>query len=164
MEVVGALTAGGLAGIGLWMLLDRNLVRVVLGVAILGNAMNLAVLTAGKLGAEKAAFVTGTHVPADASNPLPQALVLTAIVIGFGLFVYALAVLKSVRESHGGTTTDRVSAVTEEAAPDGYGSGPDVAEEALKGAGHAPGPREGEHVRTGPGESVAPPGEEVRLP
>ena len=118
MEILAALTVGGLAGIGMWMLLDRNLIRVVLGVAVLGNAINLGVLTSGRFFGESAAFVSATHVPGDAANPLPQALVLTAIVIGFGLFVFALSVLKSVRETHGITTTDRVSAVTEEPAPD----------------------------------------------
>ncbi len=118
MELLAALTVGGLAGIGMWLLLDRNLIRVVLGVAIMGNAINLGVLTAGRFAGEVAAFVTPTTVPTDAANPLPQALVLTAIVIGFGLFAFALAVLKSVRESHGITTTDRVTEVTEESAPD----------------------------------------------
>jgi multicomponent Na+:H+ antiporter subunit C len=118
MEFLAALTAGGLAGIGMWLLLDRNLIRVVLGVAIMGNAINLGVLTAGRFAGEVAAFVTPTVVPTDAANPLPQALVLTAIVIGFGLFTFALAVLQSVRESHGITTTDRVTEVTEEPAPD----------------------------------------------
>jgi multicomponent Na+:H+ antiporter subunit C len=121
MEIIAALTVGGLAGIGMWMLLDRNLVRVVLGVAIIGNAINLGVLTAGRYFGESAAFVTATTVPLDAANPLPQALVLTAIVIGFGLFVFALAVLKSVRETHGITTTDFVTSATEEPAPDGRG-------------------------------------------
>lgn len=121
MEIIAALTVGGLAGIGMWMLLDRNLVRVVLGVAIIGNAINLGVLTSGRYFGESAAFVTATSVPLDAANPLPQALVLTAIVIGFGLFVFALAVLKSVRETHGITTTDFVTNVTEEPAPDGRG-------------------------------------------
>lgn len=118
MEIVAALTVGGLSGIGMWLLLDRNLVRVVLGVAILGNAINLGVLTSGRFFGDTAAFVSATDVPATAANPLPQALVLTAIVIGFGLFVFALAVLKKVRETHGITTTDRVTAVTEEPAPD----------------------------------------------
>jgi multicomponent Na+:H+ antiporter subunit C len=119
MEVIAALTVGGLSGIGMWMLLDRNLVRVVLGVVVLGNAINLGVLTAGRYFGESAAFVSATHVPADGANPLPQALVLTAIVIGFGLFVFAVSVLKSVRETHGITTTDVVTAVTEENALDG---------------------------------------------
>lgn len=121
MEIIAALTVGGLAGIGVWMLLDRNLVRVVLGVVVIGNAINLGVLTSGRFFGESAAFVTATNVPADAANPLPQALVLTAIVISFGLFVFALSVLKSVRETHGMTTTDVVTAVTEEPAPDGRG-------------------------------------------
>jgi multicomponent Na+:H+ antiporter subunit C len=118
MELIAALTTGAMAGIGMWMLLDRNLIRVVLGVVVLGNAINLGVLTSGRLAGERAAFVTPTTVPPDLANPLPQALVLTAIVIGFGLFVFALAVLKSVRETHGITTTDRVTEVTEESAPD----------------------------------------------
>jgi len=121
MEIIAALTVGGLAGIGMWMLLDRNLVRVVLGIVVLGNAINLGVLTAGRYFGESAAFVSASHIPADAANPLPQALVLTAIVIGFGLFVFALAVLKRVRETHGITTTDFVTQVTEEPAPDGRG-------------------------------------------
>ena len=140
MELLAALTAGGLAGIGMWLLLDRNLIRVVLGIAILGNAINLAVLTAGRFAGTDVPFVTATSVPPDPVNPLPQALVLTAIVIGFGLFVFALAVLKSVRESHGITTTDRVTEVTEEAAPDqeepGFPSGQDDEDRV-----HAPGGR-----------------------
>lgn len=118
MELIAALTTGGLAGIGMWMLLDRNLLRVVLGVVVLGNAINLGVLTAGRFTGDTAAFVTANSIPLDPANPLPQALVLTAIVIGFGLFVFALAVLKSVHESHGITTTDSVTEVTEEPAPD----------------------------------------------
>src|SRR5690606_34273540 len=82
-------------------------------------AINLGVLTSGRYFGESAAFVLATGVPLDAANPLPQALVLTAIVIGFGLFVFALAVLKSVRATHGMTTTDFVTAATEEPAPDG---------------------------------------------
>lgn len=118
MEIVAAITAGGLAAIGMWLLLDRNLVRVVLGMAVLGNAINLGVLTAGRLASDGAAFVAATGVSGAPSNPLPQALVLTAIVIGFGLFAFALAVLKRIRDSHGITTTDVVTAVTEEASPD----------------------------------------------
>jgi multicomponent Na+:H+ antiporter subunit C len=118
MEILAAITVGILVAIGVWLLLDRNLVRVVLGVVVLGNAINLAVLTAGRFGAEAAAFVAPDHVPAQAANPLPQALVLTAIVIGFALFVFALAVLKRTWEEHGTTETDRVTAVAEGPAPD----------------------------------------------
>ena len=119
-----ALTVAGLAALGLWMLLDRNLKRVVLGIAVLGNAINLAVFAAGRLGAEQAAFPPAGQVPLAAANPLPQALVLTAIVIGFALFAFALALLKRSRDLHGDRETDHVSAVTEEPAPD-LRQGPD---------------------------------------
>lgn len=119
MEIVTALTTGGLAAVGMWLLLDRNLVRVVIGIAILGNAINLGVLTAGRLASDGAAFVGGGGAAGQLANPLPQALVLTAIVIGFGIFVFALAVLRRIRDSHGITTTDVVSAVTEQTSPDG---------------------------------------------
>ena len=119
-----ALTVAGLAALGLWMLLDRNLKRVVLGIAVLGNAINLAVFAAGRLGAEQAAFTPAGQVPLVDGNPLPQALVLTAIVIGFALFAFALALLKRSRDLHGDRETDHVSAVTEEPAPD-LRQGPD---------------------------------------
>ena len=65
-----------------------------------------------------------SQVPLAAANPLPQALVLTAIVIGFALFAFALALLKRSRDLHGDRETDHVSAVTEEPAPD-LRQGPD---------------------------------------
>lgn len=118
MEWVGAITAGIMAALGVWMMLDRHLMRVVLGIAVLGNAINLGVLSAGRFSGSEAAFTfAGQGIP-DAANPLPQALVLTAIVIGFALFVFALAVLKRTHELHGDKDTDRVSQVTEEPAPD----------------------------------------------
>jgi multicomponent Na+:H+ antiporter subunit C len=117
MEWLAAITTGTLAGLGLWMLLDRNLKRVVLGIAVLGNAINLGVFTAGRFIGERAAFVDATNNAATA-NPLPQALVLTAIVIGFSLFIFALALLKRTRELHGDKTTDSVSSITEQPAPD----------------------------------------------
>lgn len=118
MEWVGAITAGIMAALGVWMMLDRHLMRVVLGIAVLGNAINLGVLSAGRFSGSEAAFTFAGQAIPDAANPLPQALVLTAIVIGFALFVFALAVLKRTHELHGDKDTDRVSQVTEEPAPD----------------------------------------------
>ena len=61
MEWLAAITTGGLAGLGLWMLLDRNLKRVVLGIVVLGNAINLGVITAGRFFGERPAFVEAGH-------------------------------------------------------------------------------------------------------
>ncbi|THF65510.1 Na+/H+ antiporter subunit C [Pseudothauera nasutitermitis] len=118
MEIIVAATVGLLVALGVWMMLDRNLVRVVLGVVVIGNAINLAVVSVGRLGGQAAAFVAAGEVPAQAANPLPQALVLTAIVIGFALFVFALGVLKRAWVEHGTTETDRVTAQAETPAPD----------------------------------------------
>lgn len=118
MEWIGAVTAGIMAALGVWMMLDRHLMRVVLGIAVLGNAINLGVLTAGRFSGTEAAFTFAGDNVLDAVNPLPQALVLTAIVIGFALFVFALSVLKRTHELHGDKDTDRVSQVTEQPAPD----------------------------------------------
>lgn len=117
MEIIASVTAGLLVAIGIWMLLDRSLLRVVLGVVVLGNGVNLAVLLGGRLDGSVAAFADSADM-AVAVNPLPQALVLTAIVIGFALFVFALAVLKRSWELHGNIETDRITAVAEEPAPD----------------------------------------------
>ena len=118
MEIIVSITVGLLVAIGIWMLLDRGLLRVVLGIVVLGNGVNLAVFSAGRLDGRAAAFVTEAGAPALAANPLPQAPVLTAIVIGFALFVFALAVLKRSWELHGNVETDRITAVAEEPAPD----------------------------------------------
>ncbi|SDU12918.1 sodium:proton antiporter [Halopseudomonas salegens] len=118
MEWIAAITAGVMAGLGIWMMLDQHLMRVVLGIAVLGNAINMGVLTSGRFSGEGAAFTFLLGEQVDAANPLPQALVLTAIVIGFALFVFALAVLKRTHELHGDKDTDNVSSVTEQPAPD----------------------------------------------
>lgn len=99
MEIILSITVGLLVAIGIWMMLDRGLLRVVLGVVVLGNGVNMAVFTAGRVDGRAAAFVTEAGAPALAANPLPQALVLTAIVIGFAMtaFVVVLA-LRSLAE------------------------------------------------------------------
>ena len=118
MAWIGAITAGVMAALGVWMRLDRHLMRVVLGIAVLGNAINVGVLTAGRFAGSEAAFTFAGQRILDSANPLPQALVLTAIVIGFALFVFALSVLKRTHELHGDKDTDHVSQVTEQPAPD----------------------------------------------
>ena len=92
MEIIVAITVGLLVAIGIWMLLDRGLLRVVLGIVVLGNGVNLAVFSAGRLDGRAAAFVTEAGAPALAANPLPQALVLTAIVISFAMTAVLLVV------------------------------------------------------------------------
>ena len=71
---------------GLYLALSRDVLRCVVGLALLGSAVNLLLLAAGRLGsAQPAVIEAGGRVLQEAANPLPQALVLTAIVISFGM-------------------------------------------------------------------------------
>lgn len=76
---------------GVYLLLDRSLTRVLLGFLLVGNATNLLLfLTSGGFGS---APIVGTTDPEDMSDPLPQALTLTAIVITFGVSAFILALI-----------------------------------------------------------------------
>ena len=96
MAWLTALAIGILFGIGVFQVLRRNVIRSVIGILILLNAVNLFLLSAGAYQGTQAAYTTAVGQPSDA---LPQALVLTAIVIGLGgiAFVLALIQLISVR-------------------------------------------------------------------
>jgi multicomponent Na+:H+ antiporter subunit C len=91
MPLVLVLTAAVLFGAGVYLLLDRSLTRILLGFLMLGNAANLLLfLSSGSFG--EPPLVDGTD-PADMSDPLPQALTLTAIVTTFGVSAFVLALI-----------------------------------------------------------------------
>ncbi len=95
MEVVLALLVGLLVAASVYLMLARNLLRFVFGLVLLSNAANLVIFTAGRLTPATPPLVPeGMKAPPEVvANALPQALVLTAIVIGFGLLAFALALL-----------------------------------------------------------------------
>jgi multicomponent Na+:H+ antiporter subunit C len=90
MEFFTALAIGASFGIGIFQLLRRNLIRSAIGIIIISNAINLFLLSAGAYQGEVAAYTTEIGQRADA---LPQALVLTAIVISVGGFAFVLEML-----------------------------------------------------------------------
>jgi multicomponent Na+:H+ antiporter subunit C len=108
-----AVAIGVLYATGTYLLLRRSAVRVVFGLALLGYAANLLIFTAGRLVREVPPIVpAGALAPPDPSaDPLPQALILTAIVIGFGVQAFALVLLKRTCHEAG---TDDVDAMREE--------------------------------------------------
>ncbi|RGC70110.1 Na(+)/H(+) antiporter subunit C [Micromonospora sp. MW-13] len=87
--VVLVVVVGVLAGTGVTLLLERSLTRILLGVILLGNGVNLLILLGGRPGG---APVVGTGPVDRMSDPLTQAMVLTAIVITFGFTAFLLAV------------------------------------------------------------------------
>jgi len=92
MSVTLIVVVGCLTAVGTYLATSRVLSRIVLGFAVLGHAAVLALLTAG--GPAGRAPLADQNSPDEASNPLPQALSLTAIVISFGLTLFLLALAR----------------------------------------------------------------------
>lgn len=92
MESVLALVVGLMVAASVYLMLERNFLRYLFGLILLSNAANLVIFGGGRLTPGAPALVPeGADAPLDlVANALPQALVLTAIVIGFGLFAFAL--------------------------------------------------------------------------
>lgn len=90
----GAVIVGALVAAGTYLILQRGLVRITVGFALLGHAANVLLLLAGNIG-RRAAPIVGESGPAATevatADPLPQAFVLTAIVITFGMTAFLLA-------------------------------------------------------------------------
>lgn len=95
METLLALIVGALFAGGTYLVLRRNLLQFVFGLVMLGNAANLLIFTAGRLtrGAPPLIYEGMLMREGPFANPLPQALVLTAIVISFGLTAFTLVLV-----------------------------------------------------------------------
>lgn len=92
MEAVFAVLVGLFFAAAVYLILSKKIVRILLGIAILGNAVNLLIFTAGRLVREAAPIMApdAYQPPPGVANALPQALILTAIVISFSFFAFLL--------------------------------------------------------------------------
>ena len=101
MEVIVAATIGFLTACGVYLVLRARTFPVVLGLTLISHAVNLFLFSMGRLSLEAPAVIGESASPAD---PLPQALVLTAIVIGFAMtaftVVLALRAAVELRNDH----------------------------------------------------------------
>ena len=95
MEALLALTIGAVVSAGVYLMLSGNMLRFIFGLVLISNAANLTIFTAGRLTEGAPPLIDeGAEAPADlVANALPQAFVLTAIVIGFGLFAFAITLV-----------------------------------------------------------------------
>lgn len=115
MEALIAVLVGVLFATGTYCLMRRSVVKLVIGVMLISQGANLLVFTSGGLLAGRPALVqAGADLPpVPFGDPLPQAMVLTAIVIGFGLVAFLLALVARAHEAVGDddmnnyNTTDR---------------------------------------------------------
>lgn len=110
MEVTLALLVGCFFTVSIYLLLSKYVIRVLLGVGILGNAVNLLIFTAGRLTREVPPIIPEhLDVPAEiTANPLPQALILTAIVISFSFFAFLLVLAFRSYQDLGTDNTDNM--------------------------------------------------------
>lgn len=105
MTLLYALVGVGILGCSLYMILSRNLVRMLLGFSLLATGANLLLFLAGRLGSPQPPIIEqGARALGGAADPLIQALILTAIVIGFALTVVLGALV--LRAWRSGRTID----------------------------------------------------------
>lgn len=108
MEAVFAILVGLFFAAGIYLMLSRHIIRILLGVVLFGNAVNLLIFTNGRIMREVPPIIAdGLDVPAGAvANPLPQALILTAIVISFSFFAFLLVLAYRAYQEIGTDDTD----------------------------------------------------------
>lgn len=104
---VAALVAGLLCACGLYLLLSRNLQRMAVGFLLLSNGVNLLVLTSAGLAPTPTSPILGADTRGSVlADPLPQAFILTAIVIGLGMAAFLLALSQSLYSASGRDDVD----------------------------------------------------------
>jgi multicomponent K+:H+ antiporter subunit C len=108
MELLLAIVVGSLTAAGIWLALRPRSFDLLLGLTLLTYAINLFVFAMGRLKMDRAPIVPEGATPtlADLADPLPQALVLTAIVISFGMTAVLAALAIRDRLASGDDRTD----------------------------------------------------------
>ncbi|NLG74113.1 MAG: Na+/H+ antiporter subunit C [Chloroflexi bacterium] len=106
MAILLAIVIGGLYAAGIYLLLRRSIVKLIFGLILLGHAANLLIFTASSLVRGQPPLVAeGQLLPLlPAADPLPQAFILTSIVIGFGVTAFTVVLIHRAHKA--GDTDD----------------------------------------------------------
>jgi multicomponent Na+:H+ antiporter subunit C len=112
LQVVLAFLIGGLFAIAIYLMLRRTVARVIIGLALLTNATNLLIFTVGGLTrAAPPLIAEGQYRPTHPiADPMPQSLILTAIVIGFGVLAFMMVLAFRTTQVVVADDTDRMQA------------------------------------------------------
>ena len=110
MEVLLAVASGVLYAAGIYLMLRRRLAQLIIGLGLLSNGTNLLIFTAGGLTRARPPVVPegAERLAGPYADPVPQALVLTAIVIGFGLLAFSLVLAHRVHATVGTDDVDEL--------------------------------------------------------
>ena len=112
MEVWFAIAFGATMSAAAYLILSRNVMRMILGLLVLSNGVNLSIFAAGRMGTTTPPVVPEGHTTlAEMANPLPQALILTAIVISFALTAFTVVLFERTNETLGTLDTDAMREV-----------------------------------------------------
>lgn len=96
MELLIAIMIGTLYAGGIYMILRRSMVKMIIGLILLGNGVNLLIFLLGGVSKGKPPILSASSE--NFADPVPQALILTAIVISFGLQAFAIVLIQKVYE------------------------------------------------------------------
>ena len=119
MNLLHAVVAAVLCGCSVYMILSRNLVRMVLGLSLLTTAVNLVIFQTGRYRSTMPPLIPeGATALGDSADPVPQALILTAIVIGFALTVVLASLTLRAYRAHGTLSSGEIRSAEELGAPD----------------------------------------------
>ena len=109
MNVLYAFVAAGLVGCSVYMILSRNIVRMVLGLSLMTTSVNLVLFQTGRnRSAQPPLIPRGAERLAGAADPAPQAMILTAIVIGLALTVMLTVLVLRAYRGHGTVLSDEI--------------------------------------------------------
>ncbi|PTM49309.1 NADH-quinone oxidoreductase subunit K [Phreatobacter oligotrophus] len=109
MEPIFAIAFGVMIAAAAYMVMSRNVLRVALGFLVMSNAANLAIFIAGRMGTTVPPLIASGQSSIESSaNPLPQALVLTAIVISFALAAFTMVLFESAHRRLNTLDTERM--------------------------------------------------------
>ena len=119
MEAARAFVVSVFFAVAIYLMLSKHIIRILLGVSIFGNAVNLSIFTAGRLMREVPPIIPEALQTPDSAiaNPLPQALVLTAIVISVSLFAFLLVLAFRAYQELGTDDTDGMRVAEPEGEP-----------------------------------------------
>lgn len=108
MEILFGVLAGVLMASGVWLILSRDLLRFLFGLVLISNVANLVIFASGGVTEGQPPLIGKSGMVEGVANSLPQALVLTAIVIGFGLVSFTLTLAWRAWQSVGTTDLDEM--------------------------------------------------------
>jgi multicomponent Na+:H+ antiporter subunit C len=108
MELLLAVVSGVLYASGLYLMLRRRLAQLIIGLSLLSTGANILILSASGVTRGKPPLISKGIAIDQFADPVPQSLILTAIVIGFGVLAFSLVLAHRVHQSGGSDDIDKV--------------------------------------------------------